>query len=675
MAEGRYVPSLDRESDLRVQRRDSPRTNRKRLLVWVSVIAAVALATVSGVALAFQGPPTIYAGSPTSPGAAYTNSLTVPVYLHAEADPGKAVRGYRVGEGTIDAVNNASRYTPVDPAVEIFDGVETVTFTNLGEGTQDGLKTVSAQFYEAHPTNASGKAYSGVVTDRIILDRTLPTVSISLAEGQTLTESVVTIGGTADDPVNNGVSAGVASIEVAIQRSGDGSYWDGSAWSAGETWLPCAGTTSWSYEWTLEPAIQYGSPSYTVSARATDHAGNTAGASVAGITADNDVPVPVSAVGAVAEDKAYDGTTAASVLFESAELEGVSEGDDVYLVTSGYSAAFEDKDVGEDKAVAVSGLELAGDDAEKYSLAQPVLVATISAKSLTVTGALALDKEYDGTAAAEVDFSAVELLGLIGYDAVTLVTSAYEAGFVDNDAGDEKTVTVTGLALAGTDSANYSLQAQLELTAAITPRPVTVAAEDKSKLAGDDDPEFTYLLIDGSLVEDDLFIGELTREPGEESGEYPIEQGTLSLGSNYQLAFIPGMLTIEAPSTLPLTLLAGWNLVAGGPASDFLGATLFGFDGTAYFSTASSNMVAGQGYWVRQENGTTVSITTVTPPLAVLLDPGWNLIGNAGSTVVSLPAGMTAFIFDGTRYLSTSTLQPGQGAWVRASVAEEIILE
>lgn len=306
-----------------------------------------ALAAAAGAALAFQGTPTIYAGSPTAPGASYTNDLTVSVYLHAEADPGKAVRGYRVGEGTIEPVQNPNQYTQVDPPVATFNGTASVTFTSTGQGTQDGVKTVSAQFYESHPTNASGRAYSAVVTDQIILDRTDPTVVISLNTGRTLTETPVTIEGTASDPVTNGVSSGVASVEVAIQRSSDGTYWTGSSWSAGETWLSSTGTSAWSYEWNPEPAVQYGQPGYSISARVTDNAGNLAVTSVTGITLQNGVPTPLSVVGAVAEGKIYDGTAEAEVDFASAQLEGVLENDEVSLVTSDYSATFADKNVGE----------------------------------------------------------------------------------------------------------------------------------------------------------------------------------------------------------------------------------------------------------------------------------------------------------------------------------------
>ncbi len=92
---------------------------------------------------------------------------------------------------------------------------------------------------------------------------------------------------------------------------------------------------------------------------------------------------------------------------------------------------------------------------------------TVTRKPLTVSGATAADKRHDGTATATVDLSGASLVGIVGGDAVTLDTSAVQAAFDSPAAGSGKPVTVTGLVLAGADSANYTLSAPA-LTAAIT---------------------------------------------------------------------------------------------------------------------------------------------------------------------------------------------------------------
>ncbi len=133
-------------------------------------------------------------------------------------------------------------------------------------------------------------------------------------------------------------------------------------------------------------------------------------------------PAPVQlTVTATADDKVYDGTTAATVLLSSS---GVAPGD---AVTFGHaSAVFETAEAGEDKTVSVAGITLAGADAGKYTLANTTTSATadITAKPLTVSGATAADKTYDGDDDATVDFTAAALVGVIGDDDVTLDASA-----------------------------------------------------------------------------------------------------------------------------------------------------------------------------------------------------------------------------------------------------------
>jgi len=98
--------------------------------------------------------------------------------------------------------------------------------------------------------------------EAVIVDTVTPTVAIDPIDDCLGTLSSIT--GTAND-----ASAGVASVDVKIQNS-DGDWWDGSAWVASETWDPATWTTTWSY---AAPTLE-DSKTYTVTARATDGAGN-----------------------------------------------------------------------------------------------------------------------------------------------------------------------------------------------------------------------------------------------------------------------------------------------------------------------------------------------------------------------------------------------------------------
>jgi hypothetical protein len=81
----------------------------------------------------------------------------------------------------------------------------------------------------------------------------------------------------------------------------------------------------------------------------------------------------------------------------------------------------------------------------------------------------------------------------------------------------------------------------------IIKRTVVVTADPKTKVYGEPDPELTFQITKGSLVFDDTFSGALTREPGEEVGQYDILQGTLTLPVAYKLVYVGSVLTITEP--------------------------------------------------------------------------------------------------------------------------------
>ena len=83
---------------------------------------------------------------------------------------------------------------------------------------------------------------------------------------------------------------------------------------------------------------------------------------------------------------------------------------------------------------------------------------------------------------------------------------------------------------------------------------VTVTADAKSKRVGTTDPELTYTFVPEKLVGNDTFTGELTRQPGEEVGEYDILQGTLALSNNYELIYNKAVFEILAKQPQSITV-------------------------------------------------------------------------------------------------------------------------
>ena len=98
------------------------------------------------------------------------------------------------------------------------------------------------------------------------------------------------------------------------------------------------------------------------------------------------------------QDKAYDGTTAATVTLGDNRIAGD------LLTTTYTSVTFADKHVGTGKAVSVTGIAMTGGaDQGNYVLGNTTASTTadITARPLTVT-ATGVNKVYDGTTAATV---------------------------------------------------------------------------------------------------------------------------------------------------------------------------------------------------------------------------------------------------------------------------------
>jgi len=92
---------------------------------------------------------------------------------------------------------------------------------------------------------------------------------------------------------------------------------------------------------------------------------------------------------------------------------------------------------------------------------------TVARVGLAVTGITATGRSYDGTTVAALDTSNAQLVGVLGTDDVTLVTSGAAGAFDDANVGVAKAVQVSGLTLAGTRAGDYSLT-QPTATASIT---------------------------------------------------------------------------------------------------------------------------------------------------------------------------------------------------------------
>jgi hypothetical protein len=189
----------------------------------------------------------------------------------------------------------------------------------------------------------------------------------------------------------------------------------------------------------------------------------------------------------------------------------------------------------------------------QYLPAAPVVQDLVVAKKeLTVTGAAVEGKMYDATTVAVITGAVLD--GVVGTDDASL--SGGDAGvFAQADVGTAIAVE-TEMGITGADTANYQFVPPTGLSGDITPRELTVTADDQSREECADNPVFTFS-YDGFAEGEDA--GVLTEEPvascmaeaGSPDGTYEITV-TGGSGSNYLLNHVSGTLTVNPDATPPV---------------------------------------------------------------------------------------------------------------------------
>ncbi|MDI3297507.1 YDG domain-containing protein, partial [Janthinobacterium tructae] len=188
-----------------------------------------------------------------------------------------------------------------------------------------------------------------------------------------------------------------------------------------------------------------------------------------------------------AASKIYDGLNTTSIASLTSLLSMPSG---LTLDTASAQGTFADKNVGTGKTVTITGVTATGSGATNSTTSDGASVvnyggnnyyingldsktATITAKTINLTGLTANSKTYDGTTSATLSGSASVAAGIVNGDSVTLGTGS--ATFADANADVGKAVTVTGYTLTGIDAGNYVLTQPSGLTATINKADLTLA--------------------------------------------------------------------------------------------------------------------------------------------------------------------------------------------------------
>ena len=238
--------------------------------------------------------------------------------------------------------------------------------------------------------------------------------------------------------------------------------------------------------------VTIGSAVYADKTVGTGKTVNLSGLTLAGTKADNYVLAAdtytftggvitakeVTVSGITAENKEYDGTTAATLVYTGLTITGMVEGDQLSATATG---AFADKTVGTGKTVTISGITLTGADAANYVLAdagnQAGTTANITAKTLTLAdGTVKVTKVYDGTTDAGTLTGELALTGAIENDTVSVNMTGVTVGAYPESGYGTYTVTLSGIALTGTDAGNYTVPETYAFTGATITKTVPTTA-------------------------------------------------------------------------------------------------------------------------------------------------------------------------------------------------------
>ena len=247
--------------------------------------------------------------------------------------------------------------------------------------------------------------------------------------------------------------------------------------------------------------------------------------------------------------KVYDGNTTAALSSANYSFTGKVAADNVVL-NNPVAGTYDLKNAGS-RTVSVNGLALTGTNASNYSLSTTSLTAPGSITTASITPMLAgtITKVYDGNTTAALTAANYSFTGKVAGEDVTLNRPAM--GTYDHkNVATGKTVTVTGIALQGTDAANYILAATTLNTniGTITAQPLTITADNKQMVQGTTVPVLTLKYSGFINGEDERVLTasaslSTTGTSSSVAGNYPVVLSG-ARADNYAISFVNGVLTI-----------------------------------------------------------------------------------------------------------------------------------
>ena len=267
-------------------------------------------------------------------------------------------------------------------------------------------------------------------------------------------------------------------------------------------------------------------------------------------------------------------------------------------------------------------------------------------------------------------------------DAPTFIAYTIEGNVVTEDVGENGMFIRGALACYGVSEGEYAVEIgtlseenpdyviKFEPAGAIyriTPKTLTITADEVSVYYGDEEAELTYS-VDG-LVEGDFLVGALSRVPGSSVGEYEINIGDLNAqnAGDYSVTFVSANYVIMPR---PLTVQISDQ------SSEYSETGEYAFDGNAYKITEGT-VVEGDnvGITIAKEAGTAMGLYAITGAYTnknykvTFVDGVYEI--RKYSSVISYTASVS-FIYDGTAYVIDATCSSGAPVLVTYELNGEI---
>jgi hypothetical protein len=160
-------------------------------------------------------------------------------------------------------------------------------------------------------SDIAGNTEGGDNSVMFTFDSTAPVSQVTNPDGDYTNALAMITGGAPDTG-----GSGTAEVELTIIHDGDGTFWDGTAWTVDETWLKAAGYKAWHYD--TSTVSWTSGAGYLLRTRAVDNASNAEQPGEGKVFIFDDTP-PSNLKITINDDQEYTNTTSVSINLEMEE--------------------------------------------------------------------------------------------------------------------------------------------------------------------------------------------------------------------------------------------------------------------------------------------------------------------------------------------------------------------